>query len=99
MRSKRCAEAERLPAFLRLWTCKEAVLKAIGEGLSFGLDRVAFTLGAGGMPIGPVALAGEAGPPAEWRVALLEPADGFLGALAWQGPERQIRTFLAPADA
>lgn len=91
-------DAARPAAFLRLWTCKEAVLKAIGEGLSFGLDRVAFTLTAEGMPIGPVAIATEAGPPDEWRVALLEPADGFLGALAWRGPPRHVRTFLAPAD-
>ena len=30
------------PPFLRLWCAKEAVLKAHGRGLAFGLDRLAF---------------------------------------------------------
>ena len=89
---------ERLPAFLRLWTCKEAVLKAIGAGLSFGLERVVFDLGAG-VPAGLISLAPEAGAPRDWSVSLLEPAPGFVGATAWKGPPRTIRAFLADADA
>jgi 4'-phosphopantetheinyl transferase len=91
--------AIRLPTFLRLWTCKEAVLKALGVGLSLGLEKVSFQLDAAGMPVGISAIAPEAGPPEDWRLSLLEPAPGFLGAVAWNGPPRHIRTFLAAADA
>jgi 4'-phosphopantetheinyl transferase len=89
----------RLPAFLRLWTCKEAVLKALGAGISFGLEKVSFDLDAGGVTTGLSYMASEAGPREEWRIALLEPTQGFLGALAWHGPPRHIRTFLADGDA
>jgi len=91
--------AIRLPAFLRLWTCKEAVLKALGVGLSFGLEKVSFQLDAAGVPVGISAMAPEAGPREDWRLSLLEPAPGFLGAVAWRGAARQVRTFLADADA
>jgi 4'-phosphopantetheinyl transferase len=103
--SKREADAldalgqrERASAFLRLWTCKEAVLKALGAGISFGLDRVAFDLDEAGRPTELAELAPEAGEAAEWRISLLEPATGFLGAIAWHGAPRPVRTFLASTD-
>jgi 4'-phosphopantetheinyl transferase len=94
------APERKLAAFLRLWTCKEAVLKALGEGISFGLDRVAFALDADGMPAEVAAVASEAGRPDEWRLARIDPAPGYLGALAWRGGERRVRTFtVVPAQA
>lgn len=43
-------ESEKEPAFFKIWTCKEAYLKAIGEGLAFGLDQVEFSFPAGERP-------------------------------------------------
>ena len=88
-------ETLRAEAFVRLWTCKEAVLKALGEGLAFGLDRVALALDGAGVPTELAALATEAGLSDAWQLALLEPAPGFLGALAWRGGPRTIRAFVA----
>jgi len=96
---KRLPSPQQLPAFLRLWTCKEAVLKAIGAGLSFGLSRVAFELSDDGIPTGLGQLAPAAGMPRDWCVTLLEPAPGFAGALAWKGPPRTVRAFRIEADA
>ena len=89
------AAERKLTAFLRLWTCKEAVLKALGEGISFGLDRVAFALDAEGMPSEVATMAPEAGAPSEWRLARIDPTPGYAGALAWRGGERRVRTFRA----
>jgi 4'-phosphopantetheinyl transferase len=96
---QRLPPSHQLPAFLRLWTCKEAVLKAIGAGLSFGLSRVAFELSGDGVPTALAQLAPEAGAPPEWCVTPLEPAPGFTGALAWKGPPRKVRAFRIEADA
>lgn len=36
------AESERLPAFFRLWTLKEAFCKAVGRGIALGLKQCVF---------------------------------------------------------
>ena len=43
-------EAERDAAFLRLWTCKEAALKAVGTGLSGGVRNIEIDLRPDGSP-------------------------------------------------
>ena len=84
--------ADRLvPAFLNLWSAKEAVLKAIGRGIAFGLDRVGFELGADGSVRKLVHVAAEAGPLANWQVVALAPRAGTIGALAWHGAAHEIR--------
>jgi 4'-phosphopantetheinyl transferase len=41
-------ESDRPGRFFEYWTLKEALLKAIGLGLAYPLDRLSFELGAGG---------------------------------------------------
>lgn len=92
----RLAPDRRRDAFLHLWTRKEAVLKAIGAGLAYGLQRVEFDLdehGAVGDLQGPLALEGAHG---DWHLHRLAPAAGLVGALAWRGTLQRVRGFRLP---
>ena len=83
--------------FLRLWTHKEAVLKALGTGLNFGLDRVEFVLDRDSEVGALLNIAAEAGSVSEWNLRRIDPAPGLMGALAWRGAARSVRAFtLAP---
>jgi 4'-phosphopantetheinyl transferase len=86
-------EAAKPAAFLRLWTHKEAVLKALGTGLRFGLDRVEFALDDAGCVRALHAIADEGGHVSEWRVRALQPGAGLFAALAWRGAARRVRSF------
>lgn len=69
-------------AFLRLWCAKEAVLKAHGHGISFGLDRLRFEDEAGALRL--VDCDPALGTARDWQLQELQPAPDYLGALAWR---------------
>lgn len=74
--------AARKDAFFRVWTLKEAVMKAVGLGLSLPPDQVEVTL----TPAGPSALLrlGHEGFD-RWCVCELPVVDGYAAALAVEG--------------
>lgn len=85
---------QRDEAFLALWTAKEAVLKALGRGLAFGLHRLEIGLDTGGPEL--LQLADEdAG---AWQLHSLDAGSGHRAAIAWRGPHRDIRQWVL-ADA
>ena len=72
-------------AFLRLWCTKEAVLKAHGQGLSFGLHRLEFIPDGDDehAPLRLLASDPELGAASDWQLHEWIPAPGYLAALAW----------------
>lgn len=79
-------------AFIGLWCAKEAVLKAVGEGLSFGLARLAFAHVGG--PDWELARTDPAlGEARDWQVSGFDPAPDYRGSVAWRGGNRRIFAF------
>ena len=75
-------EPARAGAFVRLWCAKEAVLKAHGRGLAFGLHRLEFAPDGDGLRL--VACAPDLGTPSDWSLHESTPHPGYVAALAWR---------------
>lgn len=73
----RLPEREREEAFFRLWTCKEAFLKATGLGLSGGLERVRLSV----HPESPRVITLDEQPVSDWQVTGFELDHGFVAAV------------------
>lgn len=95
-------------AFFTWWTCKEAYLKASGDGLSWPLDRIDISL----VPEEPARLLsihGDAQEAFRWTLQELKPASSYVAALVveghgwhlacWQWPEEVDTTLLAEREA
>jgi 4'-phosphopantetheinyl transferase len=73
-------EPDRHESFLRLWCAKEAVLKAHGRGIAFGLDKFGLAEAEGTLAMGD-AHPHLGGP---WSLHEWAPRSGYRAALAWR---------------
>lgn len=76
-------------AFFLCWTRKEAYIKARGQGLSLPLDQFDVTLSPG-EKARLLATRPEAEDAGRWNLQHLDPAPGYIGALAGEGPARYL---------
>lgn len=77
-------------AFFDCWTRKEAFVKAVGEGLSCALDAFDVTLRPGD-EARLVELQGSTARAAAWSLFDLAPMNGWVGAVAVERPEAEVK--------
>lgn len=80
-------EAARAEAFLELWTAKEALLKAHGRGIGYGLQRLQIEVA----PMQLRLLRFDDEDIQAWQLQRLTIAPELIAALAWRGPPRTIQ--------
>ena len=80
----------RRDAFFALWTHKEAMVKGLGVGLANNLGRLEFDLDPVG---GPRLMAwnGDRSVGQKWSVRRLDPAPGYVAAMASVSPIRSLK--------
>ena len=79
-------DGRRQEGFFRIWTLKEAYLKATGEGLNFPLSDFDVSLS----PVGLLRAAGRPDEEKKWGMAAFSPHPGYQGAIAVEGGQCQL---------
>lgn len=77
-------EEDREPGFFRCWTRKEAYIKAVGDGISLGLDSFRVTFLPGQSP------ALTCPDNSRWNLHDLKLEEGYAAALAYPGARRPL---------
>jgi len=85
----RLAPNARPRAFLRLWCAREAILKAHGRGIAFGLSRLSLDLTPTRVQL--LDCDPELGAARDWRLREFVPQHEMIGMLAWRGPPAVVR--------
>lgn len=88
----RQVSSERLAAFYSCWTRKEAVVKADGIGIGYGLDRFEIPFDAS-RDAGFAEVHDATGRLAGWRVMGFVPLEGFFGAVSVRSAQPAVQWF------
>ncbi len=92
-------EEQKRESFVKGWTCKEAFIKARGDGLSYALDRFEVSM----TPREPAKLLrveGDSREASHWSMQCLQPAPDYVGAFAVKSLafETRLWRWAAPAE-
>jgi 4'-phosphopantetheinyl transferase len=79
------------PSFLHTWACKEAVVKAAGHGIANQLCRFSVSTDPG-KPAAMLEIEGDDA--AAWQLAMVKPADGFIGSVALKNDQIKVNGYL-----
>jgi len=85
-------EEQRLDMFFKIWTCKEALLKANGFGLTVPINQVEISLKADGSAVLSSASKNE-GQAEDWRLELFNPAPGYQAAFTVEGGKKPVTLY------
>jgi len=77
-------------AFFKGWTCKEAFVKALGDGLSWPLDKFDVSL-VPGEPANLSRIEGDSRERSRWSIQNLNPAPDYVGAFAVKSRIAEIK--------
>lgn len=76
--------------FLRAWACKESVVKASGQGIANQFCRFTVEINP---DLPPAVLGFEGEDPARWSLAMVQPDDHFMGAVAVHHRRMKVSAF------
>ena len=86
---RKCPPNEKLEILFRYWTCKEAYVKAIGEGLFLPLEDIHLSLKPGSIAR-LVRIKRSAQEASRWSLQELHPVPGFAAALVVEGHDHRL---------